>query len=58
MHPERAGNGYRDYQESAVYRVQQIRGMLDSGLTTEIIRRIIPFLDKPHGSASRLPHHS
>ena len=25
-------------------RVEQIRGLLDSGLTTEIIRRILPFL--------------
>lgn len=47
LHPDRAGNGYRDYPEQAVYRVQQIRGLLDSGLTTEIIRRILPFLDKP-----------
>ncbi|MFI7704965.1 MerR family transcriptional regulator [Nonomuraea sp. NPDC049480] len=47
LSPDRAGNGYRDYPESSVYRVQQIRGLLDSGLTTEIIRRIIPFLDKP-----------
>jgi len=38
LHPERAANGYR---------VQQIRGLLDSGLTTEIIRKILPFLDKP-----------
>jgi hypothetical protein len=30
-----------------VYRVQQIRGLLHSGLTTEIIRRILPFLDGP-----------
>jgi len=29
--------------------VQQIRGLLDSGLTTEIIRRILPFLDDPNG---------
>jgi len=47
LHPERAGNGYRAYGESAVYRVQQIRGLLDSGLTTEIIRNILPFLSKP-----------
>ncbi|TDD24434.1 MerR family transcriptional regulator [Nonomuraea diastatica] len=47
LHPERAGNGYRDYPPSAVRRVQQIRGLLDSGLTTEIIRRILPFLDGP-----------
>jgi DNA-binding transcriptional MerR regulator len=47
LHPERAGNGYRRYSVSAVYRVQQIRGLLDSGLTTEIIRKILPFLHKP-----------
>ncbi|MEV0618979.1 MerR family transcriptional regulator [Nonomuraea sp. NPDC050404] len=47
LHPERAENGYRTYPEPAVYRVQQIRGLLDSGLTTEIIRRILPFLDEP-----------
>ncbi|MFE1959590.1 MerR family transcriptional regulator [Streptomyces sp. NPDC059479] len=47
LHPERADNGYRSYDEPAVHRVQQIRGLLDSGLTTEIIRRILPFLGKP-----------
>jgi DNA-binding transcriptional MerR regulator len=47
LHPERADNGYRRYDESAVYRVQQIRGLLDSGLTTEIIRTILPFLTRP-----------
>jgi DNA-binding transcriptional MerR regulator len=47
LHPERADNGYRRYELSAVYRVQQIRGLLDSGLTTEIIRNVLPFLDKP-----------
>ena len=49
LHPERADNGYRWYSESAVYRVQQIRGLLDSGLTTEIIRGILPFLAEPDG---------
>ena len=43
--PERDSNGYRSYAAADVYRVQQIRGLLDSGLTTEIIRRILPFLD-------------
>ncbi|GGO63472.1 MerR family transcriptional regulator [Nonomuraea cavernae] len=47
LHPERAANGYRLYDAAAVHRVQQIRGLLDSGLTTEIIRRILPFLDRP-----------
>jgi DNA-binding transcriptional MerR regulator len=47
LHPDRLANGYRDYPESAVYRVQQIRGLLDSGLTTEIIRNVVPFLNRP-----------
>lgn len=45
LHPDRSANGYRRYGEDTVHRVQQIRGLLDSGLTTEIIRRILPFLD-------------
>ena len=49
LHPERTDNGYRWYGEPAVYRVQQIRGLLDSGLTTEIIRGILPFLTEPDG---------
>ena len=49
LHPDRAENGYRWYAEAAVYRVQQIRGLLDSGLTTEIIRGILPFLAEPDG---------
>ncbi|MFI6810939.1 MerR family transcriptional regulator [Nonomuraea sp. NPDC050328] len=47
LHPERAGNGYRSYDEESVDRVRQIRGLLDAGLTTEIIRRILPFLHQP-----------
>jgi len=47
LHPERTDNGYRWYADAAVYRVQQIRGLLDSGLTTEIIRSILPFLTGP-----------
>lgn len=44
LHPERDSNGYRRYGAADVDRVEQIRGLLDSGLTTEIIRRILPFL--------------
>jgi DNA-binding transcriptional MerR regulator len=47
LHPERGDNGYRCYGEPVVYRVQQIRGLLDSGLTTEIIRNILPYLHEP-----------
>jgi DNA-binding transcriptional MerR regulator len=45
LHPGRDGNGYRSYGAADAYRVEQTRGLLDAGLTTEIIRRILPFLD-------------
>ena len=45
--PDRAANGYRDYAESLVDRVVQIRGLLDAGLPTKIIRQILPCLDNP-----------
>ena len=44
LHPERDSNGYRRYGAGDLDRVEQIRGLLDSGLTTEIIRRILPYL--------------
>ncbi|MDQ1042951.1 MerR family transcriptional regulator [Streptomyces sp. V4I2] len=47
LHPDRAVNGYRDYGETDVRDVQQIRGLLDSGLTTEMIRAILPYLSGP-----------
>ncbi len=47
LHPERTENGYRFYGEPAVLDVQQIRGLLDSGLTTEMIRAILPYLSGP-----------
>ncbi|MBL7497136.1 MerR family transcriptional regulator [Frankia sp. CNm7] len=47
LSPNRADNGYRAYPDSAVDRVRQIRGLLDCGLTTEIIRVILPCLDGP-----------
>lgn len=47
LHPERAANGYRSYNAAALNQVQQIRGLLDAGLTTAIIREILPFLDSP-----------
>jgi DNA-binding transcriptional MerR regulator len=45
LHPERDNSGYRSYGEADAGRVTQIRGLLEAGLTTEIIRRILPFLD-------------
>jgi DNA-binding transcriptional MerR regulator len=45
--PDRAANGYRDYAEGTVDRVVQIRGLLDAGLPTRIIKQILPCLDNP-----------
>ncbi|MFF0559985.1 MerR family transcriptional regulator [Streptomyces sp. NPDC004266] len=44
---DRLPNGYRVYDESNVDRVMQIRGLLDAGLPTRIIKQILPCLDKP-----------
>ncbi|MBV2153894.1 MerR family transcriptional regulator [Kitasatospora sp. SUK 42] len=45
--PRRAANGYRDYDDYLVDRVLQIRGLLDSGLPTRIIKQILPCLGTP-----------
>lgn len=47
LSPARAANGYRDYGEQLVDRVVQIRGLLDAGVPTRIIRQILPCLDDP-----------
>jgi DNA-binding transcriptional MerR regulator len=44
---DRSPNGYREYDEYYVDRVMQIRGLLDAGLPTRIIKQILPCLDKP-----------
>jgi DNA-binding transcriptional MerR regulator len=44
LHPERDSSGYRSYSAADAGQVTQIRGLLDAGLTTEIIRQILPFL--------------
>ncbi|OZC87733.1 MerR family transcriptional regulator [Rhodococcus sp. 05-340-1] len=43
----REPNGYRAYDDRFVDRVLQIRGLLDAGLPTRIIKQILPCLDKP-----------
>ncbi|WP_062212165.1 MerR family transcriptional regulator [Streptomyces sp. NBRC 109706] len=45
--PVRCANGYRSYDEVFVDRVIQIRGLLEAGLPTRIIRQILPCLDRP-----------
>ncbi|MEV5319343.1 MerR family transcriptional regulator [Streptomyces sp. NPDC052687] len=42
--PSRSPNGYRDYHEGYVDRVLQIRGLLDSGLPTRVIKQLLPCL--------------
>ncbi|WP_406336873.1 MerR family transcriptional regulator [Streptomyces zaomyceticus] len=44
---DRLPNGYRVYDASNVDRVMQIRGLLDAGLPTRIIKQILPCLNKP-----------
>jgi DNA-binding transcriptional MerR regulator len=43
----RLGNNYRDYDDNALARVRQIRELLDSGLSTELIRAILPCMASP-----------
>ncbi|MFC4036660.1 MerR family transcriptional regulator [Streptomyces polygonati] len=43
----RAGNGYRVYDERYVERVRQIRGLLDAGLPTRVIKQILPCINQP-----------
>jgi DNA-binding transcriptional MerR regulator len=45
--PRRMPNGYREYEDHLVDRVIQIRGLLDTGLPTRIIKQILPCLDQP-----------
>jgi DNA-binding transcriptional MerR regulator len=43
----RCANGYRDYDEALVDQVTHIRGLLDAGLPTRLIRQILPCLNEP-----------
>lgn len=44
LESSRGSNGYRDYAESAVDRVVQIRGLIDAGIPTALIKDMIPCL--------------
>jgi DNA-binding transcriptional MerR regulator len=45
--PARSENGYRSYDDRLVDRVVQVRGLLEAGLPTRIIRQILPCLTTP-----------
>lgn len=38
----RHANGYRDYDDAAEQRVRQIRALLAAGLSTSLIRQVLP----------------
>ncbi|MEV0296309.1 MerR family transcriptional regulator [Nocardia sp. NPDC050710] len=42
LEADRGANGYRDYDENAVLRVQQIRHLLGAGLSSEDIAYLLP----------------
>jgi DNA-binding transcriptional MerR regulator len=44
---DRSANGYRDYDPRSIQRVTQIRGLIDAGIPTAIIKDILPLLDNP-----------
>jgi DNA-binding transcriptional MerR regulator len=57
----RSANGYRDYDPQSIQRVTQIRGLIDAGIPTAIIKDILPLLDDPRtihvtGPATELIH--
>lgn len=47
IHVPRCANGYRDYPEALVDTILHIRGLLDTGLPTRIIKQLLPCLTKP-----------
>jgi len=48
IEPRRLSNGYREYDDYLVDRVIQIRGLIDSGIPTRIIKQMLPCLGQPH----------
>ncbi|MFG3341105.1 MerR family transcriptional regulator [Glycomyces sp. NPDC048151] len=45
--PDRCANGYRNYGEGSVDKALQIRGLLDTGMPTRVIRQVLPCLKQP-----------
>ncbi|WP_433172317.1 MerR family transcriptional regulator [Actinoallomurus sp. CA-150999] len=53
LHARRSPNGYRDYDESAVLRVRNIRRLLAAGFTADEARAFSSCLDQP-GAGDRV----
>ncbi|MEV4630517.1 MerR family transcriptional regulator [Micromonospora sp. NPDC049523] len=56
IRPARSGNGYRHFSHGAVEVVRQIRGLIECGLPTQIIRDVLPYLDCPPKGALKVHH--
>lgn len=52
LQPMRSSSNYRHYAEDAVERVLQIRGLLNAGLPTRVIRVLLPCV---HGPEAEMP---
>ncbi|WP_040791870.1 MerR family transcriptional regulator [Nocardia paucivorans] len=55
LRPRRAPNGYREYDETTVGHVGNIRLLLSLGLTTNDIRAFLPCLDQDITAAGLCP---
>ncbi|MET8747060.1 MerR family transcriptional regulator [Streptomyces sp. NPDC004728] len=55
IRPARGSNGYRDFCDGADEVVRQIRGLIECGLPTRIIRDILPYLDGPSDLLPQAP---
>lgn len=53
--PQRLDNGYREYGDYLVDRVNKIRGLVDSGIPSRIIIDVLPCLDQPQTIVVRDP---
>lgn len=52
LEPERDANGYRRYSERSVRLTVQIRELIDAGMTTQIIREILPCVEDQDAAAT------
>ncbi|GAA0242945.1 MerR family transcriptional regulator [Saccharothrix mutabilis subsp. mutabilis] len=55
VRPSRGENGYRCYQDADVEVVRQVRGLIEAGMPTRIIRELLPFLDGPGALMPEVP---
>ncbi|MEU9863673.1 MerR family transcriptional regulator [Streptomyces sp. NPDC047971] len=42
LEADRGPNGYREYDDASVVTVRQVRALLNAGLSTEVIRAVLP----------------